>query len=120
VVDGWGRPVEQLRAELAVFDATGETRLARTCRDLLRRAGATVPRRGRGDSTVPPRLRAVGVTSREMDVLGLVAQGLTNAQIAERLFLSPRTVETHVANLLSKTGAASRGNLAPYAATQTP
>jgi DNA-binding NarL/FixJ family response regulator len=63
---------------------------------------------------VPPRLQAVGVTSREMDVLHLVALGLTNAEIAERLFLSRRTVETHVANLLAKTGAPSRAGLAPY------
>jgi DNA-binding NarL/FixJ family response regulator len=56
-------------------------------------------------------LRAVGVTSREMDVLSLIAQGLTNPQIAERLFLSPRTVETHVAHLLAKTGAADRSGL---------
>jgi DNA-binding NarL/FixJ family response regulator len=47
-----------------------------------------------------------------MDVLALVARGLTNAQIAQRLFLSPRTVETHVANLLRKTGATARGDLA--------
>jgi DNA-binding CsgD family transcriptional regulator len=113
--DGWGDPVEELRAELAAFEAAGEQRLARECRDLLRRAGAPVPRRGRGDSTVPPRLRAAGVTSREMDVLGLVARGLTNAQIAERLYLSRRTVETHVANLLSKTGTTSRGDLASLA-----
>ena len=37
----------------------------------------------------------MGVTSREMDVLQLVAEGLTNAAIAERLVLLPRTVETH-------------------------
>ena len=35
-------------------------------------------------------------------MLGLVAQGLTNAQVAERLYLSPRTVDTHVANLLAR------------------
>jgi DNA-binding NarL/FixJ family response regulator len=46
-----------------------------------------------------------------MDVLVLVGEGLTNAQVAERLFLSIRTVETHVANLLAKTGAANRGEL---------
>jgi DNA-binding CsgD family transcriptional regulator/tetratricopeptide (TPR) repeat protein len=119
LADGWGNPVEELRAALAAFDAAGEPRLARTCRDLLRRAGAPVPRRGRGQSAVPPRLRAVGVTSREMDVLALVAQGLTNAQIAQRLFLSSRTIETHVANLLRKTGTAVRGDLAPYAVAQT-
>jgi DNA-binding CsgD family transcriptional regulator len=114
LADGWGDPVAELRRDLPEFDAAGDHRLARTCRDLLRRAGARVPRRGRGDSAVPPHLRAAGVTSREMDVLGLVAQGLGNAQIAERLFLSPRTVETHVANLLAKTGAAGRADLGEH------
>jgi len=111
IANGWGRPVEELRRDLAGFDAAGDHQLARICRDLLRHAGAPVPRRGRGDSAVPPWLRAAGVTSREMDVLSLIAQGLTNAQIAERLFLSPRTVETHVAHLLAKTGASDRSGL---------
>ena len=48
-------------------------------------------------------------------MLGLVAEGLTNAQIAERLFLSPRTVDTHVANLLAKTGAPARTQLRAWA-----
>jgi DNA-binding NarL/FixJ family response regulator len=51
------------------------------------------------------------VTTREMDVLALIADGLTNREIAERLFVSPRTVETHVANLLTKTSTASRAEL---------
>jgi len=55
----------------------------------------------------------LGVTSREMDVLTLVAQGMTNAQIAARLFLSTRTVDHHVANLLAKTGAARTSGPAP-------
>ena len=42
-------------------------------------------------------------SSREMDVLTLVAQGMTNAQVAARLSLSTRTVDHHVANLLAKT-----------------
>ena len=62
---------------------------------------------------MPARLRALGVTSRELDVLRLVAAGLTNAAISEQLFLSPRTVETHVANLLAKSGAANRRSSAP-------
>jgi DNA-binding NarL/FixJ family response regulator len=78
---------------------------------VLRRAGAPVPRQGRGDSTVPARLRVCGVTSREMDVLALVAQGLTNGAIAERLVLSPRTVETHVASLVAKTKVTGRHGL---------
>jgi DNA-binding CsgD family transcriptional regulator len=110
VADGWGDPVPALRSDLAEHLRAGDTAFARTARDLLRRAGAPT-RRGRGDSTVPPGLRALGVTSREMDVLTLVAEGLSNAQVAERLFLSVRTVETHVASLLAKTGATSRTDL---------
>ena len=111
LADGWGDPVAGLRALLTEFEQADDQRLARTCRDLLRSTGAPVPRRGRGDSQVPSKLRAMGVTSREMDVLHLVAQGLTNAEIAGRLFLSTRTVDTHVANLLAKTGSATRVDL---------
>ena len=110
VVDGWGDPVPALRADLAAHEQAGDTALARTCRDLLRRAGAPT-RRTRGGSEVPPHLRALGVTAREAEVLGLVTRGMTNAQIATQLFLSPRTVDTHVANLLAKTGAAVRTEL---------
>jgi DNA-binding NarL/FixJ family response regulator len=99
-----------LRADLTAFEQGGDAQLARICRDLLRRAGAPT-RRGRGGSTVPPDLRARGITSRELDVLTLVEDGLTNAAISQRLFLSPRTVETHIANLLLKTGVANRQEL---------
>ena len=71
------------------------------CAASVRRTAA-----GRGETAaVPPALAALGVTSRELDVLALIRQGNTNAQIATRLFLSIRTVETHVAHLLTKTGA---------------
>jgi DNA-binding NarL/FixJ family response regulator len=46
--------------------------------------------------------RCLCLSSREMDVLQLVAEGLTNGAIAERPVLAPRTVETHVANLVAK------------------
>jgi DNA-binding CsgD family transcriptional regulator len=108
---GWGDPVPALRVDLEAFSAAGDEQFARTARDLLRRAGAPT-RRGRGAATVPDRLRAAGVTSREMDVLRLVGAGLSNREIAERLFLSPRTVETHVARLLAKTGTPTRSGLA--------
>lgn len=109
--DGWGDPAGWLREALAHFDAVGDGGLARACRDLLREAGVPVPRRGRGSSEVPEPLRRLGVTSREVDVLVLVAAGLPNVAIAERLFLSPRTVETHVTSLLAKTGARGRQEL---------
>ncbi len=71
---------------------------------------------GRGDTVVPGKLRALGVTSREADVLALVSQGLTNQELAARLHLSPRTVEKHVASLLAKTGSRRRAQLAGYSA----
>jgi DNA-binding NarL/FixJ family response regulator len=117
VTERWGDAVPRLRVDLAAFEAAGELQLARTVRDLLRRAGAPT-RRGRGDSTVPIGLRAVGVTSREMDVLRLLEDGLSNVDIGNRLFLSPRTVETHVANLLSKSGASNRMQLVTWARSE--
>ncbi len=117
VADGWGNPLRQLRADLAVHEAAGDAALARICRGLLRQAGAAVPRT-RGESAVPADLKALGVTSRELDVLRLVTEGLGNQAISERLFLSPRTVETHVANLLAKTGSANRHELRAWSLTQ--
>lgn len=66
----------------------------------------------RPEGSAPQR---ASLTPRELDVLRHMAEGLTNAQIAERLDVSPRTVKTHVQNLLSKldtpdrTGAVARG-----------
>ena len=110
VADGWGDPVPLLRASLAEHERAGEEALARVVRDVLRRAGAPT-RRGRGDTEVPESLAALGVTSREADVLAVLVEGATNAEIAERLFLSRRTVETHVAHLLQKTSSATRAEL---------
>ena len=115
LADGWGEPVGWLREAAAYFAARGDDRVAAACRALLRRAGAPVPRRRPGDGELPGRLRALGVTEREADVLSLLAQGLSNREIAERMFLSPRTVEKHVASLLAKTGL-RRAQLAGYSA----
>ena len=101
LADGWGEPVAWLREAAAYFAARGDDRVAAACRALLRRAGAPVPRPA-GDGDLPGPLRALGVTEREADVLRLVAQGLGNREIAERMFLSPRTVEKHVASLLPR------------------
>jgi DNA-binding CsgD family transcriptional regulator len=117
--DGWGDPLPQLRVDLLAYEDNGDEAEARICRDLLRRAGAPT-RRGRGESSVPPALRSLGVTSREMDVLRLVASGLANVDIAQRLYLSPRTVETHVSSLLARTGCRSRQELRGYLDRLTP
>ena len=51
------------------------------------------------------------LTSREREVMALVAEGLTNAEIGERLFMSPATARTHVSRILTKLGARDRTQL---------
>ncbi|WTZ37118.1 response regulator transcription factor [Streptomyces sp. NBC_01396] len=58
---------------------------------------------------------ALGLTSRERDVLRLVAAGRTNRQIAEELFISPKTASVHVSNILAKLGVSGRGEAAAVA-----
>ena len=115
VAHEWGAPVAWLREALAFFDGQRYPQMASACRSILRRAGVAVPRR-RGETGVPGDLLAIGVTSREMDVLRLLARGLPTREIAARLYLSPRTVERHVANLALKTGVGRRSELVVYAA----
>ncbi len=63
----------------------------------------------------PARNTQVELTPRERDVLALVADGLSNAEIAERLHVAVTTVKTHVTSLMTKTGADNRVRLALYA-----
>lgn len=101
--EGWLREAE------AHYAAVGERALQRRARASLKAIGAKSPRSPAG--TVPPRLAAVGITTREVEVLNLLAHGQTNAQIATHLVVSVRTVETHVSSLFAKAGVTSRGEL---------
>jgi DNA-binding NarL/FixJ family response regulator len=56
-----------------------------------------------------------GLTAREVEVLRVVAQGLANEQVAERLVISPRTVDTHLTSIYSKIGVTSRVAATRYA-----
>jgi DNA-binding CsgD family transcriptional regulator len=114
--DGWGQPASWLREAAAGFEATSHDRLASACRGILRQAGQPVPRAGRGRATVPAQMRRIGVTSREMDVFLLVALGESNAAIASKLYISRKTVETHIASLIAKTGMGCRRELVAHAA----
>jgi DNA-binding CsgD family transcriptional regulator len=118
LADGWGEPAMWLSEADDYFTDRGLDRLAAASRALLRRAGVRQRRRGRGDTPVPAALARYGITSREADVLRLIAAGLANADIAARLYLAPRTVKTHVEHLLAKTGLTSRVQLATLAAAE--
>jgi len=101
---GSGRQPELLAA-LATLDGLGAQAAATLARRQLRRLGVThLPRRPR------PRTRAnpAGLTDRQLEVLGLLAEGLTNAEIADRLVVSVRTVDHHVAAILAKLNVTSR------------
>jgi DNA-binding CsgD family transcriptional regulator len=118
--DGWGDPSPWLREAEPYFHAVPAPPAAAACRALLRRAGVRVPQRRGGAAAIPPRLRTAGVTVREYEVLELVAASLGNREIAKTLFLSPRTVEKHVSNLLAKTGERDRSGLARHGAGRQP
>jgi DNA-binding CsgD family transcriptional regulator/tetratricopeptide (TPR) repeat protein len=95
------RTLESLRAEPTAF----------ALRQRLRRMGAPVPRGPRAQTRANP----AGLTPRQLAVLELLHAGLTNAQIADRLVLSVRTVDHHVAAVLDKLGVRSRREAAAAA-----
>jgi predicted ATPase/DNA-binding CsgD family transcriptional regulator len=84
-----------------------EPLIARAARR-LRALGLSVPRGPRGSTRANP----AGLTARQLEVLSLLVGGLSNAEIADRLVVSPRTAEHHVAAVLTKLGAATRHDAA--------
>jgi DNA-binding CsgD family transcriptional regulator/tetratricopeptide (TPR) repeat protein len=97
---------EALRESLAQLQRLGAGPVARMVARRLRERGARAVPRGPRRSTSA---NAGRLTTRELDVLALVAEGGRNAEIAERLFLSRRTVDHHVSAILRKLEASSRG-----------
>ncbi|MEV6493211.1 helix-turn-helix transcriptional regulator, partial [Actinoplanes sp. NPDC051633] len=93
---------------LREFDRFGAVVRARRLRAELRDRGLPVPRGPRPATTADP----TGLTARQREVLGLIAQGLSNAAIAGRLHLSTKTVDHHVSAILGKLGVTSRGQAA--------
>jgi len=98
----------EARAALSVFEDLGAGRDADAAAALLRDLGIKAARTGP---------KNVGrLTKREQEVLALLGEGLSNPEIARRLFLSRKTVEHHVARILSKLGLRGRAEAAALAA----
>ncbi|WP_367320646.1 AAA family ATPase [Streptomyces sp. HUAS ZL42] len=110
--DERARATELLRLAHAVADHLGARPLTDAVTLLAQRA--RLPLTGAPEHSSDP-VEALGLTSRERDVLRLVSAGRTNRQIAEELFISPKTASVHVSNILGKLGVSGRGEAAAVA-----
>jgi DNA-binding CsgD family transcriptional regulator len=103
------RGAAELERALGTLQACGARRYADDAARELRRQGRRVARpvtrRGAGDGIA-------ALSARELEVAELVAQGRTNRQVAEALFLSEKTIENHLGRIYSKLGVSSRAALA--------
>ncbi|SPF03626.1 helix-turn-helix transcriptional regulator [Streptomyces sp. MA5143a] len=109
------RATELLRLSAAVADHLGARPLAESVALLARRARLPLGHTA-GPALAPADpVAALGLTGREHDVLRLVAAGRTNRQIAEELFISPKTASVHVSNILAKLSVTGRGEAAALA-----
>jgi LuxR family maltose regulon positive regulatory protein len=122
-----GAPYEAAAARLrlaAVLEAAGHQDRGGKERDAASAAAARIGAAGllrraaaitlRAADSAAPRSRT-SLSARELEVLGLIAQGLSNQDIGERLFVSPFTIKRHVANILTKLDLPSRAAAASYA-----
>ncbi|MDQ1462469.1 MAG: hypothetical protein QOI08_3953, partial [Actinomycetota bacterium] len=107
----------QLRTSTAIADALRAAPLRAEIGRLARRARVDLDSASPGiDADDAERVPApFGLTPRERQVLALVADGRTNRQIAEALFINEKTASVHVSNILSKLGVANRGEAAAVA-----
>ena len=103
--------VASLESAVRILTDLGASATAAQVSRRLVALGGRVPRPRRSTTAEHP----AGLTAREAEVLGLLAAGRSNAEIAEALTISRRTAENHVAALLAKLGASSRGEAAALA-----
>jgi DNA-binding NarL/FixJ family response regulator len=101
-----------MREALAIFSRLGAEAAADRLRAKMRNAGlARIPARPRRSTRSSP----AQLTRREIEILGLVEQGLTNGEIAARLFITEKTAGHHVSSILAKLGARTRTEAASTA-----
>jgi DNA-binding CsgD family transcriptional regulator len=103
--------VVEARYALEIFERLGAIRDADAAAGLLREFGASARTFPKGYGTL---------TRRETEVLSLLAEGCSNAEIAQRLYISRRTAEHHVASILAKLGLRNRAEATAYALREQP
>jgi DNA-binding CsgD family transcriptional regulator len=96
---------EGQKEALVIFDQLGALPAARALRKQMRDSGVRSVPRGIREST---RTNEFGLTKRENEILALLGEGLRNAEMAKRLFVSVKTVDHHVSAILMKLGVSSR------------
>jgi predicted ATPase/DNA-binding CsgD family transcriptional regulator len=117
------------RSEDAVRESLGQARFEKAFADgaaysfeqaVALALGETGDAEGRGPAAAPRRRPRTpgGLTRRELEIAGLLAEGLSNKEIAARLVISQRTAETHVEHILSKLGLTSRAQVGSWVAEQ--
>jgi non-specific serine/threonine protein kinase len=122
-----GQPYPALQATVDAISAKAAAELGAAAAP-LREAGRAV---GRGDRiadalelaaepALPPPQQDLPLTRREHEISQLIATGLTNRQIAQRLFIAQRTVDTHVTRILAKLGCSNRVQVAALTSTPRP
>ena len=106
-----GEP-DLMRESVRQLNALGAPAASARARQLMRERGiAAIPRGSRASTKDDP----LGLTTRERDVLNLLCEGASNAEIAKRLVISPKTVDHHVSAILAKLGVSSRTEAAQVA-----
>jgi DNA-binding NarL/FixJ family response regulator len=106
---------EPMRQAISILDGLGAVATVAVVQAEMRRRGYKAIPRGARKAT---RADSLGLTRRQREVLQLIAEGLTNADIGSRLYLSERTVDHHVSALLAKLGVESRREAARIAADE--
>jgi DNA-binding CsgD family transcriptional regulator len=96
-------------------DPDGATAAFESARALFEQLGAAPDLRSLRDFTTPATELPADLTAREVEVLRLVAAGMTNRQIAARLFLSEKTISRHLSNIFSKTNVSTRSAATAFA-----
>jgi DNA-binding CsgD family transcriptional regulator/tetratricopeptide (TPR) repeat protein len=112
----WHGTEAEQRQALTILEQLGAAPAARLLRRQMHVRGVKrIPRGSRPSTQGHP----LGLTRREAEILGLLADGLRSSSIAKRLFVSPKTVEHHISSILAKLGVSSRAEAVALAHRQT-